>query len=120
MPRIALTFSPQALCIRLDRSQQGVTPRSCLSKMPVKPRLAASPQNRVSGTGSRMSQVVGSGLGRARSQSAAPSVSTVSVSMANPAVELDASSPSSAAASSPTLPYPSYLPGRKAVAGQGF
>lgn len=28
----------QALCIRMDRSQQGVAPRTCLSKMPVKPR----------------------------------------------------------------------------------
>ena len=28
----------QALCIRLDRSQQGVAPRSCLSARPVKPR----------------------------------------------------------------------------------
>ncbi|KAH0548309.1 hypothetical protein GP486_007997 [Trichoglossum hirsutum] len=28
----------QALCIRLDRSQQGVCPRTCLSKQPVKPR----------------------------------------------------------------------------------
>lgn len=27
-----------ALCIRLDRSQQGVVPRTCLSKHPVKPR----------------------------------------------------------------------------------
>ncbi|KAI6880451.1 hypothetical protein KC318_g12745 [Hortaea werneckii] len=27
-----------ALCIRMDRSQQGVAPRTCLSKMPVKPR----------------------------------------------------------------------------------
>lgn len=27
-----------ALCIRLDRSQQGVVPRTCLSKYPVKPR----------------------------------------------------------------------------------
>ncbi|KAH7080661.1 hypothetical protein FB567DRAFT_562268 [Paraphoma chrysanthemicola] len=27
-----------ALCIRMDRSQQGVVPRSCLSKHPVKPR----------------------------------------------------------------------------------
>ncbi|KAI7033220.1 hypothetical protein KC352_g47261, partial [Hortaea werneckii] len=26
-----------ALCIRMDRSQQGVAPRTCLSKMPVKP-----------------------------------------------------------------------------------
>jgi hypothetical protein len=28
----------QALCIRLDRSQQGVCPRTCLSTRPVKPR----------------------------------------------------------------------------------
>jgi len=28
-----------ALCIRLDRSQQGVCPRTCLSTRPVKPRL---------------------------------------------------------------------------------
>ncbi|KAK5138059.1 hypothetical protein LTR08_005857 [Meristemomyces frigidus] len=27
-----------ALCIRMDRSQQGVAPRTCLSKLPVKPR----------------------------------------------------------------------------------
>ena len=27
-----------ALCIRMDRSQQGVVPRTCLSKYPVKPR----------------------------------------------------------------------------------
>ena len=30
----------QALCIRLDRSQQGVAPRTCLSARPVKPRPA--------------------------------------------------------------------------------
>ena len=29
---------PQVLCIRLDRSQQGVAPRTCLSARPVKPR----------------------------------------------------------------------------------
>ncbi|KAK0715268.1 hypothetical protein B0H67DRAFT_553830 [Lasiosphaeris hirsuta] len=29
-----------ALCIRLDRSQQGVAPRTCLSTRPVKPRAA--------------------------------------------------------------------------------
>lgn len=33
-----LIIVPQALCIRLDRSQQGVAPRSCLSARPVKPR----------------------------------------------------------------------------------
>ena len=31
----------QALCIRLDRSQQGVAPRTCLSARPVKPRPVA-------------------------------------------------------------------------------
>lgn len=32
-----LTFC-QALCVRLDRSQQGVCPRTCLSAKPLKPR----------------------------------------------------------------------------------
>ncbi|KXT13899.1 hypothetical protein AC579_2636 [Pseudocercospora musae] len=32
-----------ALCIRMDRSQQGVAPRTCLSKVPVKPRPQGSP-----------------------------------------------------------------------------
>ncbi|KAI1153924.1 hypothetical protein F4825DRAFT_413374 [Nemania diffusa] len=31
------------LCIRLDRSQQGVVPRTCLSTRPVKPRPAVGP-----------------------------------------------------------------------------
>lgn len=31
------------LCIRLDRSQQGVVPRTCLSTRPVKPRAAGGP-----------------------------------------------------------------------------
>ncbi|KAG0643857.1 hypothetical protein HOY80DRAFT_943985 [Tuber brumale] len=33
-----------ALCIRLDRSQQGVCPRTCLSQRPVKPRHPGSPR----------------------------------------------------------------------------
>lgn len=33
-----MTNVVQALCIRLDRSQQGVAPRTCLSARPVKPR----------------------------------------------------------------------------------
>ncbi|KAK5727964.1 hypothetical protein LTR17_012271 [Elasticomyces elasticus] len=33
-----------ALCIRMDRSQQGVVPRTCLSKLPVKPRPQGPPQ----------------------------------------------------------------------------
>ena len=33
-----LIIVSQALCIRLDRSQQGVAPRTCLSARPVKPR----------------------------------------------------------------------------------
>jgi len=34
-----------SLCIRMDRSQQGVAPRTCLSKLPVKPRQGPPPQN---------------------------------------------------------------------------
>ncbi|KAG5963672.1 hypothetical protein E4U58_003471 [Claviceps cyperi] len=33
-----------ALCIRLDRSQQGVVPRTCLSARPVKPRSPEGPR----------------------------------------------------------------------------
>ncbi|PGH06706.1 hypothetical protein AJ80_08123 [Polytolypa hystricis UAMH7299] len=33
-----------ALCMRLDRSQQGVAPRTCLSARPVKPRPRGPPQ----------------------------------------------------------------------------
>ncbi|KAF3935968.1 hypothetical protein ABW19_dt0208129 [Dactylella cylindrospora] len=33
-----------ALCIRMDRSQQGVCPRTCLSPRPVKPRPPPSPR----------------------------------------------------------------------------
>ncbi|KAF2839482.1 hypothetical protein M501DRAFT_717014 [Patellaria atrata CBS 101060] len=33
-----------ALCIRMDRTQQGVVPRSCLSKHPVRPRLNGTPR----------------------------------------------------------------------------
>ncbi|KAI9736653.1 MAG: hypothetical protein M1834_000857 [Cirrosporium novae-zelandiae] len=33
-----------ALCIRMDRSQQGVAPRTCLSTSPVKPRPANPPR----------------------------------------------------------------------------
>ncbi|KAL2821277.1 hypothetical protein BDW59DRAFT_150321 [Aspergillus cavernicola] len=32
-----------ALCVKLDRSQQGVVPRSCLSARPVKPRAGPPP-----------------------------------------------------------------------------
>ncbi|WPH00171.1 Hypothetical protein R9X50_00299400 [Acrodontium crateriforme] len=32
-----------ALCVRMDRSQQGVCPRTCLSKLPVKPRPGPPP-----------------------------------------------------------------------------
>lgn len=33
----------QALCMRLDRSQQGVVPRQCLSTYPLKPRSGHRP-----------------------------------------------------------------------------
>ncbi|TLD32807.1 hypothetical protein PspLS_00250 [Pyricularia sp. CBS 133598] len=35
-----------ALCIRLDRSQQGVVPRTCLSTRPLKPRAGGPPGQR--------------------------------------------------------------------------
>lgn len=38
------TNNIQALCVRLDRSQQGVVPRTCISKMPLKPRQNGAPQ----------------------------------------------------------------------------
>lgn len=37
-----LTYQ-QCLCIRMDRTQQGVCPRTCLSKLPVKPRQQGPP-----------------------------------------------------------------------------
>lgn len=39
-----MVFSLQALCIKLDRSHQGVVPRTCLSTRPVKPRPAPGPR----------------------------------------------------------------------------
>ena len=39
-----LIIVSQALCIRLDRSQQGVAPRTCLSARPVKPRPPPGPR----------------------------------------------------------------------------
>lgn len=41
--RQVLIYLFQALCVRLDRSQQGVAPRSCLSARPVKPRSRPPP-----------------------------------------------------------------------------
>ncbi|KAI9744362.1 MAG: hypothetical protein M1835_002772 [Candelina submexicana] len=43
-----------ALCIRLDRSQQGVAPRTCLSTRPVKPRQGGHPQGQPRGPPPRM------------------------------------------------------------------
>ena len=40
----ALLSNRQALCVRLDRSQQGVAPRTCLSTRPVKPRSKPPPR----------------------------------------------------------------------------
>lgn len=62
------------LCVRLDRSQQGVCPRSCISKLPVKPR--PPPGQRPKGppqAGSRPGTPQGpNGAPRARSNSNAP------------------------------------------------
>ncbi|KAK1816001.1 hypothetical protein LTR12_009598 [Friedmanniomyces endolithicus] len=48
-----------ALCIRMDRSQQGVVPRTCLSKLPVKPRPQGPPPHGLNGP--PMSQI-GAGM----------------------------------------------------------
>lgn len=64
------------LCVRLDRSQQGVCPRSCISKLPVKPRPQPPPGQRPKGpppSGSRPGTPQGpSGAPRARANSNAP------------------------------------------------
>ncbi|SMR53903.1 unnamed protein product [Zymoseptoria tritici ST99CH_1A5] len=44
-----------ALCIRMDRSQQGVAPRTCLSKLPVKPRPQGPPGQQGSRPGTAQS-----------------------------------------------------------------
>lgn len=46
----------------MDRSQQGVTPRTCLSKMPVKPRQGPPPQQGANGR--PMSPAMGPPQGR--------------------------------------------------------
>ncbi|KAM5448054.1 hypothetical protein MaudCBS49596_005640 [Microsporum audouinii] len=40
-----------ALCVRLDQSQQGVAPRTCLSSRPVRPRPRGPPGQRAPGPG---------------------------------------------------------------------
>ena len=60
------------LCIRLDRSQQGVVPRSCISKHPIKPRPNPPPGQRPKGppSGSRPGTPQGAnGTPRARATS---------------------------------------------------
>ncbi|KAF3005418.1 hypothetical protein E8E14_000924 [Neopestalotiopsis sp. 37M] len=57
-----------ALCIRLDRSAQGVCPRTCLSTRPVKPRPAGPP----GGPGPRGPPVNPAGRGPPRGPGAGP------------------------------------------------
>ncbi|QIW94900.1 hypothetical protein AMS68_000418 [Peltaster fructicola] len=52
-----------ALCVRMDRSQQGVAPRTCLSKTPVKPRNGP-PGGRVSPQGNMRGPPQSPGLAR--------------------------------------------------------
>ncbi|OCK83013.1 hypothetical protein K432DRAFT_414967 [Lepidopterella palustris CBS 459.81] len=60
-----------ALCIRLDRSQQGVVPRTCLSKHPVKPRTGP-PRQGPPGTPKMRSPPMGPGFPQPRPLSPAP------------------------------------------------
>ncbi|MCJ1310258.1 hypothetical protein MMC25_003920 [Agyrium rufum] len=60
-----------ALCIRLDRSQQGVAPRTCLSTRPVKPRARNGPPR--SGPSTPTGQVGPQFYGPAAQQSRAAS-----------------------------------------------
>ncbi|KAH0266967.1 hypothetical protein KCU71_g19657, partial [Aureobasidium melanogenum] len=77
-----------ALCIRMDRSQQGVAPRTCLSKAPLKPRPMGPPPSAKNGPragpgpmgppprpiGARVRQNSSSSQGSAASQARRPSM----------------------------------------------
>ncbi|KAH0162359.1 hypothetical protein KCU67_g5975, partial [Aureobasidium melanogenum] len=77
-----------ALCIRMDRSQQGVAPRTCLSKAPLKPRPMGPPPSAKNGPragpgpmgpplrpiGAKVRQNSSSSQGSAASQARRPSM----------------------------------------------
>ncbi|KAH0360496.1 hypothetical protein KCU65_g9381, partial [Aureobasidium melanogenum] len=78
-----------ALCIRMDRSQQGVAPRTCLSKAPLKPRPMGPPPSAKNGpragpgsmgppprpiAGAKVRQNSSSSQGSAASQARRPSM----------------------------------------------
>jgi hypothetical protein len=60
-----------ALCVRMDRSQQGVVPRTCLSKHPVKPR-AGPPRDGSAGPHIRASPISPAGITQHRPMSPGP------------------------------------------------
>jgi hypothetical protein len=73
----------QALCIRMDRSQQGVVPRTCLSKHPVKPRQGPPPQNGMRGLPIRSPMGPG-GVPQARPMSPASGMNSPAMSQGPP------------------------------------
>ncbi|KAK6006738.1 hypothetical protein QM012_005746 [Aureobasidium pullulans] len=104
-----------ALCIRMDRSQQGVAPRTCLSKAPLKPRPMGPPPSARSGpragpgsmgppprpiAGAKVRQNSSSSQGSAASQARRPSMAPSKPS--SPTLAEQARQRSVSAAASPT------------------
>lgn len=103
-----------ALCIRMDRSQQGVAPRTCLSKAPLKPRPMGPPPSAKNGprgpgsmgppprpiAGAKVRQNSSSSQGSAASQARRPSMAPSKPS--SPTLAEQARQRSASAAASPT------------------
>ena len=88
---VPLILISQALCIRLDRSQQGVAPRTCLSTRPVKPR--SKPQPHGPATGPRGPPFLGSLSSSSGSSSPASPLAPRSMSPAPKRVQQRSMSP---------------------------
>ncbi|KAI4729345.1 hypothetical protein E4T49_02911 [Aureobasidium sp. EXF-10728] len=106
-----------ALCIRMDRSQQGVAPRTCLSKLPLKPRPGPPPGAKNgpprAGPGSmgppprpipgaKIRQGSNSSQGSAASQAGRPSIGPAKQSSPTLAEQAQSRQRSASAAPSPT------------------
>lgn len=116
----------QALCIRMDRSQQGVCPRTCLSKLPVKPRPNGPPPNGPNGrpmgppppgmrgppppSGNKMMPRPLTPNGRERSNT-----SSDRTSVSSPQEDARVRSQSVSAADRPVSPIDTGVPARKPV-----
>ncbi|KAG9681915.1 hypothetical protein KCU95_g6169, partial [Aureobasidium melanogenum] len=105
-----------ALCIRMDRSQQGVAPRTCLSKAPLKPRPMGPPPSAKNGPragpgpmgppprpiGAKVRQNSSSSQGSAASQARRPSMAPSKPSSPTLAEQEKLRQRSVSAAASPT------------------